>query len=98
MSVLRRFQRWDERLYAHFGAVFEERVLAFGAARMAAAVADLRRMNDLVFGQCVDGVTDKAGVRGSYLEPFSSDTVVYKIKWDENDTEGDDKSDRIAID
>ncbi|XP_075754018.1 galactosylceramide sulfotransferase isoform X2 [Pelodiscus sinensis] len=66
------WNRLDARLYRHFNASFWRKVEAYGRARMARDVAELRRENERMRSICIDGgrPVDASAIQEPSMQPW----------------------------
>ena len=77
-EILNRWQRSDETLYRHFHRNFDQRVQAFGLARMAEQVEKLKKLRAKAIEDCnVASVTGESKKQPSYAKPYRSGLQSY---------------------
>jgi hypothetical protein len=75
---LREANSADVRIYEHFKQKFQERVSAFGTARMTQRVAQLKAFNEKLTKQCIKSIIPPAST-----DPFSEDYPVFTYQINE---------------
>ena len=67
-------------MYDYFNKKLDDHIEEFGVERIRESVAELRALQKQISDVCVLEVSDKNGVKGTKLETWSNDVVIFKVR------------------
>lgn len=82
---LAELQSEEIKLYDYFERRLLNQIQLFGISRMAKEVEELRRLQKSAYDYCVLFETDGETLKGTHFEPYSSKTIAYRVREDDED-------------